>query len=356
MFYVIDALTGQWCHVSQALPDRKYLCDCPERHRVCLRRWRGKKRFIQSHFAHLPGTSGSCRGGGESNEHKAAKHRLREAIGTYSFVTRRCPVCRAETVETCGDGAIHIEVRSDDKRWWYDCVFRSNTGYSVALEVLHTHATTQEKIEATRKDGMQIAEFCADEINSMPEAPAHTRLHNLQVLSELCSDECRQTLELQQRERARKEEETRRQTEIRRLEEARRQACMRQRADARWQEETKLREAERQQIVARQQAEAIQQAEARQQAETRRLEQQRRLEEARRLEQENQQAETRRLAEILWYQELPRRLEDSVRMAQECRKKAESQINPSKSWSNLRIDEIWKTNPSQPIQKKQKIK
>jgi hypothetical protein len=118
-------------------------------------------------------------------------------MGQYSFVTERCPECGHEQRETCASGTIGIEVRSADRRWWYDCVYRAET-YSIALEVLYTHATTQEKIEATRQSGMQIAEFRADEINAMEPG---AELSNLQMVTRICGQRCEDA------QRARKEQQ-----------------------------------------------------------------------------------------------------------------------------------------------------
>ncbi|MEI6810258.1 MAG: hypothetical protein WCN95_16185, partial [bacterium] len=109
-----------------------------------------------------------------------------------------------------------IEVRSADGRWWYDCVYKAE-GYEVALEVYHTHATTQEKIKATRQSGMQLAEFSADEVNAMKPG---AELHNLQIVTRICGQQCkdaqRARVEKQQFEMARQREEQQRWEEARR--------------------------------------------------------------------------------------------------------------------------------------------
>ena len=153
------------------------------------------------HFAHLPKSDTECRRGGESLEHKAAKHKLREMRGQYSFVTEKCPECKCEKRETCANGTVDIEVRSADGRWWYDCLYKSEL-YSIALEVMHTHATTLEKIASTRESGVQIAEFSASEINAMQPG---AQLLNLRIVTRLCSPEC----ECVARERLARQEEHR---------------------------------------------------------------------------------------------------------------------------------------------------
>ena len=179
MFYAIDSLTNQWIKASAAQRSDHYVCSCPDRHRVLLK----KGDIRTAHFAHWD----ECRGGGESEEHRAAKQSLRERKGDYSFVKEICPMCKRKKIEYCSNGTVEIEVRSDDKRWWYDCVYKSISGYSIALEVFHTHKTTQEKIEATRQKGMQIAEFRAKEINEMEEG---ARINNLLAVTRYCSDKC----------------------------------------------------------------------------------------------------------------------------------------------------------------------
>ena len=188
MFFAIDTQTQQWCKASTARRKGEYVCACPDRHKVFLK----KGTVKQPHFSHYDGTAGKgqCRGGGESEEHKDAKQRLRDMRGMYSFVTEKCPECGLEVVEKCTDGTVEIEVRSNDKRWWYDCVYKSTSGHHIALEVFHTHATTREKIESTRKAGMQIAEFHALEINKM--TPSSTRLYNLQIIKRFCSARCKE--------------------------------------------------------------------------------------------------------------------------------------------------------------------
>ena len=128
MFYALDASTRSWVHASDACRDGLYTCDCPDGHRVCLKLPSGREHveYRGPHFSHLPKSDSECRGGGESVEHKAAKHMLRAKRGEYSFMTERCPECKREKWESCENGTIEIEVRSADGRWWYDCLFRSS--------------------------------------------------------------------------------------------------------------------------------------------------------------------------------------------------------------------------------------
>jgi hypothetical protein len=183
MIYAIDTHTQKWCKADQADRTKSYVCGCPDRHRVSLKR--GCVRA--AHFAHWS-ADGCCRGGGESEEHREAKQLLRERAGSYYFVTEKCPECGEETLEDCSDGTVNIEVSSEDRRWRYDCVYTSVRGYSIALEVLHTHATTQQKIEATHRNGVGLAEFRAEDINAM--TGERTLLHNLQIVKQFCCCWC----------------------------------------------------------------------------------------------------------------------------------------------------------------------
>ena len=251
MFYALDASTCSWLHASHATRDGQYTCDCPDRHPVCLKLPSGRENveYRTPHFSHLPKSNTECRGGGESAEHKAAKHRLREMRGQYSFVMETCPECKGEMWETCSNGTVGIEVRSADGRWWYDCVYKSD-GYEIALEVFHTHATTQEKIKATRQSGMQLAEFHADEVNAMEPG---AELHNLQIVSRICGQRCedagrRRIEEARSAEIARKWQELKRYTEAERAEiisDARSRRGDRAKILARWADLKAWRKAER---------------------------------------------------------------------------------------------------------------
>lgn len=198
MLFAYDAETHQWCDASTALRGRIYVCECPERHTVFLR----KGPVVRPHFAHF--SDAKCKGGGESAEHKAAKHRMRTMKGKYVFVKEHCPRCGEQIIERCDDGRVEIEVRSDDGRWWYDCVYVSNSGRRVALEIFHSHATTCEKIAATRAAGMEIAEFHAEEVNCMGEEGGSLR--NLQAVEREC-ERCRQEEARKRAEEERKREE-----------------------------------------------------------------------------------------------------------------------------------------------------
>ena len=82
MFYALETSTRSWLHASNATRDGQYTCDCPDGHRVCLKLPSGRENveYRGPHFSHLPKSDTECRKGGESLEHKAAKHKLREML------------------------------------------------------------------------------------------------------------------------------------------------------------------------------------------------------------------------------------------------------------------------------------
>jgi uncharacterized protein (UPF0212 family) len=115
---------------------------------------------------------------------------LQTMAGLFSFVTTRCPQCKKETVEDCGNGTVVLELRSDDRKWRYDAVYTDARGAATALEVFRSHATTDEKIQSTRSSGMRIAEFSAESILRLAETGVGGRLDNLVVQAEICSAAC----------------------------------------------------------------------------------------------------------------------------------------------------------------------
>jgi hypothetical protein len=222
MNFALDSSTNKWCNAATCDKVGDYVCWCPEKHPVFVRKPSGKEgvRVVAAHFAHFRASEGQpdtvCRKGGESDEHMNAKMVLQTKAGLFSFVTTRCPECGKETVEDCSNGTVALEIRSDDRKWRYDAVYTDVRGMATALEVFHSHATTMEKIQSTRSNGMRIAEFSSDNILQLAENGG--RIDNLAVETDaLCSAAC----EFRVRERERIEEERRR-GEIFRVEEAER--------------------------------------------------------------------------------------------------------------------------------------
>jgi hypothetical protein len=148
-----------------------FFCDCPVRHRMKLVKPSGLlgKRAFCDYFAHIAKRSKQgggatpvvpqCAGGGESLLHRMAKQRLREMVGMYSFAVFRCTECgKEERVDTRGC-KVNIEVRSHDGRWRYDCLLSRGAVKIAALEVVHTHRSSDDKVAAVRASGLEIAEF-----------------------------------------------------------------------------------------------------------------------------------------------------------------------------------------------------
>jgi hypothetical protein len=198
--FAIDKETREWCFPKDASREREYVCGCPEHHRVFLKLPSGKDevRYVSPHFAHFPvkdrnsNVISSCRGGGESEKHRMAKQKLRDMMGKYTFALEVCTqCCKALKTENCGDGEISIEVRSNDKRWWYDALYKAKDGKCVALEICHTHPTIREKILSSRQNGMAIAEFRADDVLSMNDGDT---LENLLAIKIVC-DKCKVSLQ-----------------------------------------------------------------------------------------------------------------------------------------------------------------
>ena len=322
MFYALDAL-DLWVDASDASRDGRYTCDCPDRHPVCLKLPSGRANveYRAPHFSHL--SNAECRGGGESAEHKAAKHQLRKMKGQYWFVTERCPECDREKRETCANGTVSIEIRSTDDRWRYDCVYKPNAGPSIALEVFHTHATTKEKIEATRRSGMQIAEFKADEINAMEPG---AKLCNLQTVIRTCGEDCEFARSQRERRKRRHAEELR----------AEREEIERQLAE------------EKQEEIARQLAEKKRAAEERKLASERFLAEVR-LAEKKRVAKEKQLAEERSALQLIQTRQLVQsmRLDEEKRQTETILLAKERQLEESKrrletrTWADIRREEIW---------------
>lgn len=182
--YALD-VCGQWVNAEKECKKRKreYFCSCPERHRLKLVKPSGLpgKRPFKDFFAHITNQSSgarpSCVSCGESKEHRTAKQILRERFGKYSFVKKRCPKClRADYWQPSENGSIRLEVSSKDGLWRYDCMVVEGGKPVYALEVYHRHRTDDVKVERTRQDGIEIAEFSSEEILDMQNDQVLTNL------------------------------------------------------------------------------------------------------------------------------------------------------------------------------------
>jgi hypothetical protein len=174
-------IRDEWACATETPYERgvHYYCDCPDKHRMKLVKASGNpdKRHFRDYFSHntsghkrdADGNAITCKSGGESDEHKNAKHKLREMVGKFTYVTKQCKKCKAETIEDGHDASIILEMQSNDMLWRYDCMLVRDNKSIAALEIFHKHATTDDKISATRLDGIQIAEFRAEDVNDMQD-------------------------------------------------------------------------------------------------------------------------------------------------------------------------------------------
>ena len=187
-------IIGNWYDAFMVKKERgvRRFCDCPDKHfvKLVLPLGLGKRRF-KPHFSHI-GTKRKrcdnyevfeCRGGGESEEHRLAKHRLREMCGDFSFALVECPQCACQTMEKCCDGMIEMELVSTDRKWRYDCMYFRNGVPAVALEVVKTHFSSDAKLKHTRDNGIEIAEFRSEDIMALERGGV---LENIRMRAEMC--------------------------------------------------------------------------------------------------------------------------------------------------------------------------
>jgi hypothetical protein len=194
--YAFDA-NGEWVNAfkTEFKEYQTFFCSCPQRHKMKLVKPSGTlgKRAFTDYFAHVvpPSSSNSskrqkttepvCSSGGESVIHMQAKHRLRERVGSYFFATFHCKECHIEVLHYTHDCSVSMEVVSDDKKWRYDCLLLSKEGSPlVAMEVVHKHATGEDKIQSVRESGLEIVEFRAKDVLEMPSPATEQGLIKLE--------------------------------------------------------------------------------------------------------------------------------------------------------------------------------
>jgi hypothetical protein len=231
--WAFDAVTKEWVSANKATKGGAYVCTCPDKHPLILR----KGEIRRPHFAHLPVFDVDkakdrtfCGGGGESQLHLNAKHKLRELQGQYTTVLGNCSRC-GECVSTdFTDGKIEIEVRSDDNSYRYDAVYTGADGQKTALEIWHKHETGFDKVNKTREAGMKLVEFKARDVFDMkPDGMTLLKNHKPDKAA-LCVDAaaCTARIEAMEAARAKAAEERRMEMERQRVQreldrEARRQ-------------------------------------------------------------------------------------------------------------------------------------
>jgi hypothetical protein len=227
---------GDWVNAEKTeyKKNQMFWCGCLCRRRVKLRKPSGLlgKRTFRPHFSHIPNkkhadTISVCTSGGESSLHKMAKQILREDVGMYCFLLSYCKCCHNKVMVDSAGGKVDLEVVSSDKSWRYDCLLKIDN-LTIALEVVHTHLTSDAKVEATRKSGIEIVEFRAEDVINMKE---RCELDNIKIKTLEECDVCTEFDKLRMKEeRERLElinelwayEEAERLDELRENEEARR--------------------------------------------------------------------------------------------------------------------------------------
>ena len=121
-------------------------------------------------------------------KHRLAKHRIRELASKLSFVVEVCPDCGDATYFRSDGHTVRLEVRSIDKSQQYDCVaYNAHGTAEYALEVRHTHASSQDKIDSTRST-LGFAEFMVDDVLASTDG----RLHNIEPAVRLDCHNCRE--------------------------------------------------------------------------------------------------------------------------------------------------------------------
>lgn len=160
---------GRLICIEKGKKGGRYFCCCPDTHKLKFVSWSGRddKREFRSYFAHITDKINpqSCRTGGESERHIQAKLLLQETYGRYTFALKKCPDCKTKELwKSPRDGTVVLEQVSEDKKWRYDCVVMVRGEKIMAFEVYATHQTEKNKIDKTRANGLEIAEFLADEV------------------------------------------------------------------------------------------------------------------------------------------------------------------------------------------------
>ena len=176
-----------------------YPCSC----RLHIAKPSGKEnvRCVRSYFRRK--NRGPCVGSGggggspESERHLTCKALLKQAFGQYTFVLRKCAQCACTEYFTpcAADMRVEVECMHEALTYRYDAgVFRISDGSLIlALEVYNTHATGEDKVQRSRAQGVEVAEFTCDEIESKLLGAEHmhsslpTTLDNLQLVSFTCA-------------------------------------------------------------------------------------------------------------------------------------------------------------------------
>ena len=192
------SMQGDWVDAKQTpyMENQTFICECPRKHKMKLVKPSGLsgKRPFCDYFAHVQSSckrlkkeeaKPSCDPSSESLEHRLAKQRLREMVGSYFFTVFRCQICSHErNIDTVGCSVL-IEVVSDDRLWRYDCLLKRGNQAVAALEVFHTHLTGSEKTQSVRLSGLEIAEFRSQDVLRLHKE-CRTKLENLKMQTGMC--------------------------------------------------------------------------------------------------------------------------------------------------------------------------
>ena len=223
--------------IIKELKKKTYFCvSCPTSHKVTFNHHKASRYWTHGHFSHAPEDSVRL-GTGESDEHIEAKFLLQKHAGRYGFQFEQC--------EDCGDGQVHestdAEVVIEDglhvngKYYRCDCMLKRHGRSVVAMEVFHTHKTTDEKMQAICNHGIGFVEFEAKHIikklwNIDTIDQGIVCLENIRPSYYLC-DKCERTRkerawqEREERARQEREERARQEQEKRARQEREERAC-----------------------------------------------------------------------------------------------------------------------------------
>jgi hypothetical protein len=156
---------------KQKTDAKSYTCDeCKAG--LFLRRTKHARYHVPGYFAHK-NTVSACTGGSpESTQHLMAKFWLKYFVGHYDICLQKCVGCGPYLgfVSKASD-AVHLELaqKINGKGYIYDTVVARANKCLLIIEVLHTHKTQDEKMQAVKNNGQFMAEVKAETVLSLLE-------------------------------------------------------------------------------------------------------------------------------------------------------------------------------------------
>jgi hypothetical protein len=185
---------------NATLPPPAYVCQTctqPLTLRHTKTKYHGGRYNVPAFFAHQCASSRCAGASGESLLHLRSKYIIQSFVGSYFFRFETCPSCRETLgfISTAND-RVHIEapVVLEGNRYYYDALVSRSSTHAVAVEILYTHQTPQEKIDASEKHGIRVVELRAsDVIAALPRlqealrGKTHVCLDNLLFKQRVCS-------------------------------------------------------------------------------------------------------------------------------------------------------------------------